>query len=79
MLHEKIRVWITPALLLAGIVATAAVAQHQIADNADDIEQLQKREELLIRIDERQKAIQLNVNAIKSYLEEIRECCVDKP
>lgn len=68
-----IRAWIGLIVLGCGVVATAAVAQYQIAQHDEDIKELKKDKEVVIRMDERQKTMQTDLAEIKALLQEIKK------
>ena len=57
------------AVLSVTVIASFAVAKSRIDENKEDIKQLKKGKEQMIRMEERQKYIQSDVKAIKKMME----------
>ena len=65
--------WIGMAVLAAALVGSLYVNDYKLAQAEEAIAELEEDKERQIRMDERQKAIQEDVEDIKELLEELRD------
>ena len=68
--------FVTPLVLAAGIIGSYAVAQEKIKVLEADVEKLKEKQELQIRLDERQQVIQNDLKTMDSKLDSIQQLII---